>query len=133
MDISPAGYSSFVLSKTLYELSGWPGDVDWADWLPISTQNHPAYTCGYLIRQLVGVVTGFGVSIRGDAPIRYEITYLYVPPPATYGMTPFRMKPAPAREASFFEATAESIEDALTQFCIELWKHNKFLVYKLGR
>lgn len=142
---SASTYSSFDVSKRLYELSGWPGDVDWADWLPISEENYPAYTCGYLIRQLAGVVTGFGVSIRIGAPIRYEITYMDVPPPPMRERTyrnlwnwhersaPFAIKSASTQEAHFFQAHGRSAEDALTQFCIELWRHDKFLAYKPGR
>lgn len=136
MDISPAGYSSFALSKTLYELSGWPGDIDWADWLPISTQNHPAYTCGYLVRQLAGlaeVVMGFTVSIHIASYIPYQITYNVVASLSISNVALPSAESSSTPTTNFFSIWGESVEDALTKLCIELWKHNKLLKHESGR
>ncbi len=132
-DLPPIGHSSFDLSVRLYKLSGWRGDIEWAEWLPISDQNYPAYTCGYLIRQLAGAVTGFGVTVHIHSPIRYVITYVDVPPPPATQITPYALRPAPFtrrsranRDPRFLEVWGESVEDALAQFCIVLWRRDKF-------
>lgn len=142
----PVGYSSFDVSKRLHELSGWPGDTEWADWLPITEENYPGYTCGYLFRQLEGIVEGFYIRLDPNELSHFRIVYwdtaMRLADPLEDPRAPRSVSSSPRSflmtDPRFFtrkftrqftptiEVLGETAEDALTQFCIELWERGLF-------
>jgi hypothetical protein len=98
----PPQYSSYAVSRYLYELTGWEGDVEWEDWLPISDKNYPAYTCGYLLRKLENGIMKFYLNVDPLSPDRrYWVKYR-------------------DRQKRKTEAMGSTIEDTLALFCVRL-------------
>lgn len=135
VDYSPSrGYSSFPISQRLYELSGWDSDMDWADWLPMSEENYPGYTCGSLMRRLEQVARKIEIFINPTALAPYRIIYndwlemLRLDPNMVNPVTETLLRTE--HHQVFLERRIEVgavyAEDALALLCIELHERGKF-------
>jgi hypothetical protein len=83
------------LAKQLYALTGWEGIVEWFDDQPVSDDNYPGYTLGYLLRQLADQ----DVQLQWSAQRR---TWMCL--------------------ADGLTTSATTPEDAAAQLCIQLWE-----------